>query len=154
MAKTVRNLINQNQDDDTAITSDNNQIITFKALKKQVHDISGQLAGHGINKNDRAVIVLPNGPEMATAFLAISSYMSAAPLNPSYKLSEYEFYLKDLKPKIVIVEKESTNAVVEAANKLNIEICEIKQIKEEPKGILIFMIHFQILRFQMKKMKL
>jgi acyl-CoA synthetase (AMP-forming)/AMP-acid ligase II len=135
MAKTVRNLINQNQDDDTAITSDNNQIITFKALKKQVHDISGQLAGHGINKNDRAVIVLPNGPEMATAFLAISSYMSAAPLNPSYKLSEYEFYLKDLKPKIVIVEKESTNAVVEAANKLNIEICEIKQIKEEPKGI-------------------
>src|SRR6056300_1332362 len=135
MAKTVRNLINENQDDDTAITSDNNQIITFKALKKQVHDISGQLAGHGINKNDRAVIVLPNGPEMATAFLAISSYMSAAPLNPSYKLSEYEFYLKDLKPKIVIVEKESTNAVVEAANKLNIEICEIKQIKEKPKGI-------------------
>ena len=40
-----------------------------------------------------------------------------------------------MKPKIVIVEKESTNAVVEAANKLNIEICEIKQIKEEPKGI-------------------
>ena len=46
---------------------------------------------------------------MATAFLAISSYMSTAPLNPSYKLSEYEFYLEDLKPKIVIVEKGSTS---------------------------------------------
>src|SRR6056300_2000699 len=135
MAKTVRNLINQNQDNDTAITSDNNQIITFKALKKQVHDISGQLAGHGINKNDRAVIVLPNGPEMATAFLAISSYMSAAPLNPSYKLNEYEFYLEDLKPKIVIVEKNSSNPVVEAAKKLKIEICEIKHIEGQPKGI-------------------
>ena len=120
MTKTIRNLINKNQDNDIAITSDNNQIITFKALKKHIYDISSQLSGHGIHKNDRAVIVLPNGPEMATAFLAISSYMSAAPLNPSYKLSEYEFYLKDLKPKIVIVEKESTNAVVEAAKKLNI----------------------------------
>ena len=33
MTKTIRNLINKNQDNDIAITSDNNQIITFKALK-------------------------------------------------------------------------------------------------------------------------
>ena len=52
------------------------------------------------------------------AFLAISSYMSAAPLNPSYKMNEYEFYLKDLNPKIVIVEKNSTNLVVEAAQQI------------------------------------
>ena len=135
MTKTIRNLINKNQDNHIAITSDNNEKITFEALKKHIYDISGQLAANGISNNDRAVIVLPNGPEMATAFLAISSYMSAAPLNPSYKLSEYEFYLEDLKPKIVIVEKGSTNTVVEAAKKLNIKICEIKQILGKPKGI-------------------
>ena len=135
MTKTIRNLINENQDSHIAITSDNDEKITFEALKKHIYDVSGQLSAHGISNQDRAVIVLPNGPEMATAFLAISSYMSAAPLNASYKLSEYEFYLEDLKPKIVIVEKGSTNTVVEAAKKLNIEICEIKQIQGDPKGI-------------------
>ena len=76
----------------------NNEKITFEALKKHIYDISGQLAANGISNNHRAVIVLPNGPEMATAFLAISSYVSCS-LNPSYKLNEYEFYLEDLKPK-------------------------------------------------------
>ena len=45
----------------------------------------------------------------ASSYLGISSYMSAAPLNPSYKSEEYEFYLKDLNPKILIVEKNSKN---------------------------------------------
>ena len=72
---------------------------------------------------------------MATAFLSISSYMSAAPLNPSYKLKEYEFYLQDLMPKIVIVEKDSQNPAVEAAKNLGIEICEIKKIDNAPAGI-------------------
>ena len=52
--------------------------------------------------------------------------MSAAPLNPNYKSEEFEFYLEDLKPKIVIVEKNSKNPVVEVANKLKIPVCEIK----------------------------
>ena len=72
---------------------------------------------------------------MATAFLAVSSYMSAAPLNPSYKLSEYEFYLDDLKPKILIVEKNSSNPVIEAAKKLKIEISEIQKIEGAPLGV-------------------
>ena len=135
MTKTIRNLINNNKDNDIAITSDDNKPIKFLELKEHVYNISGQLSGNGIVKTDRAAIILPNGPEMATAFLAVSSYMSAAPLNPSYKLSEYEFYLNDLKPKIVIVEKNSSNPVVEAANKLGIEICEIKKIEAAPAGI-------------------
>ncbi|MDC0093985.1 acyl--CoA ligase [Alphaproteobacteria bacterium] len=135
MKKIIRNLINDNNDNDIAITSDDNKPINFLELKEHVYNISGQLAGNGILKKDRAAIVLPNGPEMATAFLSISSYMSAAPLNPSYKMSEYEFYLKDLNPKIVIVEKNSTNQVVEAANKLGIKICEIKKIDGAPDGI-------------------
>lgn len=135
MKKTIRNLINDNNDNDIAITSDDNKPINFLELKEHVYNISGQLSSNGILKKDRAAIVLPNGPEMATAFLAISSYMSAAPLNPSYKKSEYEFYLKDLNPKIVIVEKNSTNLVVEAAHKLGIEICEIKKIDRAPDGI-------------------
>ncbi|HIH99525.1 MAG TPA: AMP-binding protein [Nitrosopumilus sp.] len=135
ITKTVRNLINDNKDNDVAITSDHAQTIVYSDLKEHIHNISGQLSFKGLTNTDRAAIILPNGPEMATAFLAVSSYMSAAPLNPSYTFSEYEFYLNDLKPKIVIVEKNSSNPVVEAAKKLNIEICEIKKIDGAPIGI-------------------
>ena len=71
---------------------------------------------------------------MASSFLAISSYMSAAPLNPNYKADEYEFYLNDLKPKIVLVEPNSTNSAVAVAKKLKIPVCEIKIKKNQPTG--------------------
>ena len=41
---------------------------------------------------DGASIVLPNGPEMATAFVAISAGATSAPLNPAYRAEELEFY--------------------------------------------------------------
>ena len=135
MKYTIRNLINNNKDENIAITSENNNVIKYSDLKKHIFDISGQLASKGIMPSNRAAIVLPNGPEMATAFLSISSYMSAAPLNPSYKLKEYEFYLQDLMPKIIIVEKDSQNPAVEAAKNLGIEICEVKKIDNAPTGI-------------------
>ena len=125
-SRIVRNIIESQNDNRIAITSESSSPLKFVDLKSLIERISKQLSGNGINNKDRAAIVLPNGPYMATSFLAISSYMSAAPLNPNYKSEEFEFYLEDLKPKIVIVEKYSKNPVVEVANKLKIPVCEIK----------------------------
>jgi acyl-CoA synthetase (AMP-forming)/AMP-acid ligase II len=72
---------------------------------------------------------------MASAFLAVASYMSAAPLNPTYKQSEYKFYLQDLKPGLVIVEKNSTNSVRDAAEELSIPVVEAKVAKDSPAGV-------------------
>ena len=131
----VKNIFENSENDKIAISSENNSKISYRDLKIFVEDISKQLSGNGISNKDRAAIVLPNGPSMATSFLGISSYMSAAPLNPSYKSEEYEFYLKDLNPKIIIVEKNSNNPSVEVAKKLNIEICELKIHKDQPEGL-------------------
>ena len=70
MSYTIRNLINNNKDENIAITSENNNVIKYSDLKKHIFEISGQLAGQGIMPSSRAAIVLPNGPEMATAFLS------------------------------------------------------------------------------------
>src|ERR1700733_13177448 len=43
----------------------------------------------GVGRNDRVAIVLPNGPEMAVAFLAIGAVATSAPLNPGYRLNEF-----------------------------------------------------------------
>ena len=96
--QSVRNLLDVGQGNEIAITAPNRKPLNYNGLRIHVDLIGEQLASIGLKNSDRVAIVLPNGPEMATAFLAVASYMSAAPLNPSYKEAEYEFYLEDLKP--------------------------------------------------------
>ena len=66
--------------------------MNYQQLLAQTRFLGRQLRGLGIGKGDRVAIVLPNGPEMAAAFLAIASASVAAPLNPGYKESEFDFY--------------------------------------------------------------
>ncbi len=122
-----------------AITAPDRKPLNYNGLRIQVDLIGEQLASIGLKNSDRVAIVLPNGPEMATAFLAVASYMSAAPLNPSYKEAEYEFYLEDLKPKLVIVEENTSNPVVKAAKKLSIPIAEIIVDKNNAAGEFIYL---------------
>ena len=126
MEKTIRNMINQQNDDLTFLTSEKNEKLSYGEFKIFNEKISRQLAATNIINSDRAAIVLPNGPLMASSFLSISSYMSAAPLNPSYKQEEFEFYLDDLKPKFLLVEPNSKSLAVIAAKNLNIPVFELK----------------------------
>jgi len=109
-----------------AVTAPSRPSLNYSGLRAHCDDIAGQLAFLGLVAGDRAAIVLPNGPEMATCFLAVASRFSAAPLNPAYKQSEYRFYLEDLAPKIVIVADGSDNPVRAAATELGIPVIEVK----------------------------
>ena len=134
MEKTIRNMINQQNDDLIFLTSEKNEKISYGEFKIFNEKISRQLAAKDIINSDRAAIVLPNGPLMASSFLSISSYMSAAPLNPSYKQEEFEFYLDDLKPKFLLVEPNSKSLAVIAAKNLNIPVFETKISDNQPLG--------------------
>jgi acyl-CoA synthetase (AMP-forming)/AMP-acid ligase II len=80
------------------------------------------LNGFGIGRNDRVAIMLPNGPEMAAAFLAIGSGATAAPLNPAYRGDEFEFYMSDLNARALVAEAGSSSPALEAAKKLGIAV--------------------------------
>ena len=134
MEKTIRNMINQQNDDLIFLTSEKNEKLSYGEFKIFNEKISRQLAATNIINSDRAAIVLPNGPLMASSFLSISSYMSAAPLNPSYKQEEFEFYLDDLKPKFLLVEPNSKSLAVIAAKNLNIPVFEMKISDNQPLG--------------------
>ena len=134
MEKTIRNMINQQNDDLIFLTSEKNEKLSYGEFKIFNEKISRQLAATDIINSDRAAIVLPNGPLMASSFLSISSYMSAAPLNPSYKQEEFEFYLDDLKPKFLLVEPNSKSLAVIAAKNLNIPVFEMKISVNQPLG--------------------
>ena len=132
--RNIRNLLNAGRDDAVAITAPGRPSLTYKAFVEHIDEIGAQLGSQGLTNSDRVAIVLPNGPDMASAFLCVASYMSAAPLNPTYKQAEYEFYLEDLNPNLLILEENSTNPAREAARKLSIPIAEIKVSKDAPAG--------------------
>ena len=48
-----------------------------------------------IKKKDTIAIVLENGPEFITSFLSCINSTVAAPLNPNYTASEFDFYFKE-----------------------------------------------------------
>src|SRR5205085_6017587 len=86
--------------------------LTYGALRAHVAEIIGSLATQGIGPGDRVAIVLDNGPDMATAFLSIGSAATAAPLNPSYRAEEFEFYLTDLRAKLLVVSADKDSPAV------------------------------------------
>ncbi len=131
---TIKALLDKGADNALALSAPSRTAMDYRALRAHVEKIGGQLAAQGLRAGDRVAIVLPNGPEMASAFLCVSCYMSAAPLNPAYKKSEYAFYLEDLRPKLVIVAENSTNPVKEAAKELNINVVEAKVSADMPAG--------------------
>ena len=131
---TIRTLLDAGADNAVALTAPDRPAMTYAALRRHVDSVGRQLAGNGLGPSDRVAIVLPNGPEMASAFMAVAAYMSAAPLNPAYKESEYAFYLEDLAPKLVIVEAGSENPVRAAASALSIPVAEAVVGDKDPAG--------------------
>ena len=88
--------------DALAILAPARQSITYQQLFNHLKAISLQLNQLGFRQGDRVAVVLPNGPEMAAAFLAVSSVCTCAPLNPAYRVDEFTFDLQDLKVKVLI----------------------------------------------------
>ena len=67
--------------DAVAIAAPERQTLKYKVLYDHVINMAETLKQMGIGRNDRVAIVLPNGPEMVTAFLTIAMGATSAPLN-------------------------------------------------------------------------
>ena len=122
------------EDDAVAISASGHPDLTYKALRDQIDKTVSTLNGYGIGRNDRVAIVLPNGPEMATAYLSVAMAATTAPLNPAYRVDEYSFYLEDLSARALLVEAGSTSPSVEAATSLKIPILELATDDQQPTG--------------------
>ena len=120
--RTLRGLIAGGHDDAVAIAAHGGPPLTYAGLRALIDRSVRSLNELGIGRGDRVAIVLPNGPEMATAFLSVASAVASAPLNPAYKQDEFEFYLEDLKAKALIVEAGSETPALRAAEKLGVAL--------------------------------
>jgi acyl-CoA synthetase (AMP-forming)/AMP-acid ligase II len=127
---TISELLAAGKAESPAIAAPGARPLTYAGLRSQVEYTIQALNGFNVGRNERVAIVLPNGPEMAVAFLATAAGATAAPLNPAYRAEEFAFYLSDLRAKALIVERGSQSPAVTAAAQLGITVLELQPTPE------------------------
>jgi acyl-CoA synthetase (AMP-forming)/AMP-acid ligase II len=111
---------------DVALAAPGRPPLTYGRLCLHVEEVVGTLNALGVGRNDRVALVLPNGPEMAAAFLAVSSAATGAPLNPAYRSGEFDFYLSDLKARALLVPAGSDSPAIDVARARGIPVIELR----------------------------
>ena len=116
----------------TAIAAPARAGIGHPELRAQVEAVGRQLRGVGVGANDRVAIVLPGGPALASAFVCMAPWCATAPLNPAYTADEFEFHLKDLRARALVVEDGASatadvGAAVVVAEAANIPVLRVAE---------------------------
>lgn len=121
--------------DAVAIAASGRAPLTYARLARRQEALLAQLNELGIGRGDRVALVLPNGPEMAVAFLAGASTATCAPLNPDYRESELDFFLADLEARAIVLPAEAESPAREIAGSRHIPIIELVPEREAEAGV-------------------
>jgi len=111
--------------DTIAIEAPTCEPLTYGCLRAHIESVVDQLNAIGISRKDRVALVMPNGPEMAVAFLAVTATAAAAPLNPACREHEFQFYLSDLKANALLIQSDIQSTARTVAQARGIPIIEL-----------------------------
>ena len=120
--------------DRPALSAPGRRPLTYAGLCGQVERTVAALNGLGIGRHDRVAMVLPNGPEFASAFLGVAAGACAAPLNPALLASDFHYFLSELGVTALLVEGNSESPAIAAAKSLKIPVLELVWKVEDPAG--------------------
>ena len=133
-AETLWSALSRPPDGQVALAAPERQPLGFGALRRLIGDTVGLLNALGIGCGGRVAIVLPNGPEMAAAFLAIGAGAATAPLNPAYREDEFDFYLSDLEPRALVLAAGLDSPARSVAGRRGIPVIELAPQADGPAG--------------------
>lgn len=125
MPKTLSELISAHPGNAPAIGAPDRAWLSYADLRALAQIVKEDLATWGIGSRDRVAIVLPNGPEMAAAFICVAQAAVTAPLNPTYRREEFEFYLSDLGAKAIIIPADYEGPALDAATALKLSVLRL-----------------------------
>jgi acyl-CoA synthetase (AMP-forming)/AMP-acid ligase II len=131
---TLIDLILRSRTQDIAIAAPERAALSHGALARQIAASTAALNSHGIGRDDRLAMILPNGPEAASAFIACAAACATAPLNPAYRADEFEFYLGDLKAKALLLAAGIETPARAVAERLGIPIVTLEAGAQSPAG--------------------
>jgi len=121
--------------DAIAIAAPGRRPLPYRRLLLQLDDTVRALSGAGLERTDRVALVMPNGPEMAAAFLGVAAGATCAPLNPAYREEELEFYITDLHTRAVILAAGMASPARRVARRLRIPIFELVASVDAEAGV-------------------
>jgi oxalate---CoA ligase len=108
-----------------AILAPDRQPLDYAGLWGFVQDIGSMLRAAGLTSNSRVAVVLPNGPEMAVAFLGVACSTTCVPLNPTSRESEFQFYFSDMKVGAVLLQQGDDGPARTCAVAMGLKIIDI-----------------------------
>jgi acyl-CoA synthetase (AMP-forming)/AMP-acid ligase II len=133
--QTIHELLRRGDDETPAIGAPGRTALSYAGLRAHVASTVKRLNELGIGRNDAVAIVLPNGPEMASAFVSIGAGATTAPLNPAYRHDEFRFYLDDLRASLLVVEAGSESPALDVAAELGIGVATLHFDPDRPAGL-------------------
>ena len=125
----------KNIPDAPAILAPGRAPLTYGRLYQHVHQMCGALQAMGIGRQDRIVVVLPNGPEMALTVLTVATCAVCAPLNHAYESAEFDRYFADLRPRALITQAGIDSPARQAALAHGVRIIELSTQSDAEAGI-------------------
>ena len=120
-----------------AIAAPGRAALTYRRLFAHVKSVVEALNAAGIGRGDRVIVALPNGPEMATAFVAVAAGATCVPVNPAYRVTELASHIASLGAKASIVQAGTDSAARAAARSLGVRILELSPIPDAEAGLFI-----------------
>ncbi len=117
-----------------AIHSVDRPPLSFAGLMAHMGGVASALADRGLGRGDAVAVIVPTGPDMATAFLSVAGAAVCAPLNPAYGRAELEFYLDDLSAKALLIATDLDSPARDVARARGIGIMELAPAAGETAG--------------------
>ena len=134
LVSTIAELLSAGADTAPALSAPGRAPLDYAGLRALQARTAERLNALGIGRGDRVAIVLPNGPDMAAAFVAVAAGATTAPLNPAYRAEEFEFYLSDLNAKALLVEEGSDSPAIGVAERLGVTVLRLRSDPDGPAG--------------------
>ena len=134
MHTTISALLEAHPSDARAIGAPGRDWLSYGGLRDLSSSVAASLHAAGAGRGDRVAIVLPNGPEMAAAFVTVAQAAVTAPLNPAYTEDEFAFYLDDLGAKAIVLAAGEDGPAFRAARTLGLTILTLAVPDGAPAG--------------------
>ena len=114
--------------DAPAILAPERAPLSYGCLYRHVEQTARTLRAMGIGRHDRVAVVLPNGPEMAVAILAVAATAACVPMNPAYQAEEFDRYFADLRPRALITQAGINSPACGVALSRGVRIIELSAL--------------------------
>jgi acyl-CoA synthetase (AMP-forming)/AMP-acid ligase II len=121
--------------DAPAILAPGRAPLTYRRLYQHIEKMGRTLRAAGIGGRDRVAVVLPNGPEMPVAILAVAGCAACAPVNPAFGAEELDRYFATLQPRALITQAETDSPARHVALARRIRVIELSTVPEMEAGL-------------------